>query len=195
MLISYDPDRCLYIIGSTEVAMGLQQWISKETKGQTQIVKPEHFHTLDAGSQCMLGFWTMEYRLAFLQQHMIDQHTWPTYVHDRSFVSDEDLLGRGVVIYPMCYLGNGVRIGDFCAIGQLSSLGHSSSLGGGCVVSPGTVIGGSTKIGNSVSFGQSCSVRDKISICDATQFSMTSSVTKSITQPGFYIGNRLQPSR
>jgi UDP-3-O-[3-hydroxymyristoyl] glucosamine N-acyltransferase len=194
MLINYDPGKCLYIIGSSEVARGLHSWISLETSGQVKIVWPENFSIVEPHAQCVLAFWTIEYRSSFLGQYDIDRYQWPTYVHDRSFVSDPEFLGKGVVVYPMSYIGNDVRIGDFCAVGQLVSLGHSVSLGDQCVIGPGTVIGGSTQIGNCVYFGQSCSVRDKISICDNTKFSMTSKVTRSISESGEYYGIKKQQS-
>ena len=190
MLINYDPSCCLYIIGSTEVADALQRWIPTETSGEVKIINPENFGDLEEQSQCILGFWTIEYRISFLKKYNIKNYRWPNYVHPQAFVSETNLFGQGVVIYPMSYVGNDAQIGDFCTIGQLVSIGHSTKLGNQCVVNPGTIIGGSTQIGDYVSFGQSCSVRDKISICDNTKFHMSSTVTKSVTKPGTYYSNR-----
>jgi UDP-3-O-[3-hydroxymyristoyl] glucosamine N-acyltransferase len=194
MLINYDPAHCLYIIGSTEVAIGLERWISAETSGKVKIIDPENFEDLKEQSQCILGFWTIEYRLSFLKKFNINNYRWPNYVHQQTFVSETNFLGQGIVIYPMSYVGNDAQIGDFCSVGQLVSIGHSAKLGNQCVVSPGTIIGGSTQIGDCVSFGQSCSVKDKISICSNTKFYMTSTVTKSISESGTYYGNRKVPN-
>jgi acyl-[acyl carrier protein]--UDP-N-acetylglucosamine O-acyltransferase len=190
MLINYDQSCCLYIVGSTVVAHSLKQWISAETPGTIEIIDPDRFDDLSEQSQCMLGFWTNEYRIAFLKKYNIKNYRWPTYIHPQAFVSETEFFGQGTVIYPMAHVGYHVQVGDFCVVGQLVSLGHSSQLGDQCVVGPGTIIGGSTQIGDNVSFGQSCSVRDKISICSNTTFNMTSAVTKSIVNPGAYYGNR-----
>jgi len=57
-------------------------------------------------------------------------------------------------------------------------------------MAPGTIIGGSSELGDNIYMGMNNSIKDKIFICDNVKFNMASRVSKNISQPGTYDGNR-----
>ena len=188
MLINHDPSRPIYVIGKCATATGIVHFLKSE--GPVENISVEEYHNLPAGSQCMLGFFNMQYRTKFFDSTDVDQHTWPTYIHDNAVVVSPEQVARGCVIWPCSFVGHAVTVSEFSMISQITSVGKDTVLGRNCMITPGGVIGGSTVIGNNVYFGQTSSIKDKITICDDVMFLMNSVVSKDIPNPGKYYGNR-----
>ncbi len=79
-------------------------------------------------------------------------------------------------------VGNNVKIGNNCAIA------HNTNIGDETIITGGVNICGSTKIGKNCVLQTGCIIRDNITICDNVRIGMGSVVTKSITEPGTYVG-------
>lgn len=135
MLLNYDPSSVLYIIGTGPTANELSTWISTEANVTT--ITKEDFMNLPINSQCLLGFQTIDYRINFLQNSIVNQHKWPTYIHPSAVVTSIDQIGIGTTIGPTTSIGDKVFLGNFCSIGPLVSIGHGGQIGNNCVVSPG----------------------------------------------------------
>ena len=193
MLINYNPDYTLYIVGTSIFAQELESWITNDITGKITSISPDEYFTLPDYSQCILGFQNIIYRKDFLLSGNRLARSWPIYIHPTAFVTDKNLINKGTVICPMAVVGYGVTIGCFGMVGIHSKLGHGDQLGDNVVISPGSNIGGTTIISNNVYFGQCSSVKDKITICSNTKFTMNSIITKSITSPGNYSGNKKIP--
>lgn len=190
MLLNYDSHSPLYIIGTGPTADELTYWISTETENDVCVISQEEFLKLSDNAQCMIGFQTIDYRINFLSNSLINFRRWPTYIHPTAAVTCSNLIGIGSVIGPNATVCHNAKLGKFCSIAPHTNIGHNAQLGDNCIVSPGVVIGGSTILGNNIYIGQSSSIKDKITICNDSRFHMTSTVTKSINYPGTYFGNR-----
>ena len=69
------------------------------------------------------------------------------------------------------------------------NVGHNCSIGTDCFIGPHVAIGGSTVIGDNVKIWQGAMIRNGIEICDNVVIGMGSVVTKSIKEPGTYMGS------
>ena len=72
-------------------------------------------------------------------------------------------------------------------------IGHNSSIGRNSIVTAGFTLAGSTKIGANFLTGGKSVVTGHIEVGDNVQLAALSAVSKSITEPGQYGGNPLQP--
>jgi UDP-3-O-[3-hydroxymyristoyl] glucosamine N-acyltransferase len=190
MLINYNPDLPLYLLGKGITSQEICYFISKEINNSVSTVALEEFYELEENSQCILTIHDMQLRTEFLKQAQNFKRKWPSYIHPQAFVVDQTLIGQGVIIWPFVYIGYQVKIGDFSSIAQQCNIGHGAKLGVNSVIAPMVSIGGSAVIGNNVVFGMSCIVKDKIHITDNVEFLMNSVVTKDIINSGRYYGNR-----
>jgi len=190
MILNYNLIYPLYIIGTGPFALEIKNWVSAESAGDVIVTPVNEYFLLPENSQCMIGFLTMEYRNKFLSKALEVTRIWPTFIHPTSYVNSSVSLKDGTIVGPLAAVGYGTVIGRFASIGVLSKIGHRVIIGNNVVFSPGTNVGGSTTIDDNVKFGQACSVKDNITITRNTEFSMNSIVTKHITEPGNYIGNK-----
>jgi UDP-3-O-[3-hydroxymyristoyl] glucosamine N-acyltransferase len=188
MLINLNSNKPVYVIGKCATATGIVNFLESEC--QVENISVEEYHTLPAGSQCMLGFFTMPYRVKFFNETNVDQHTWPSYIHPNATVISPSMIERGCIIWPCAFVGHTVTVSEFSMVSQMSSLGKDVVLGRNCMITPGTIIGGSTTVGKNVYFGQTSSIKDKINICNNVTFLMNSTVSKDISISGKYYGNR-----
>ena len=72
-------------------------------------------------------------------------------------------------------------------------IGHNSSVGRNSIVTAGLLVAGSTKIGANFLAGGGSVISGHLEVCDNVQISGLSAVGKSVTKPGAYGGNPLQP--
>lgn len=190
MLIDFDHDKTLYILGDAAPAIEIKNWVRAESDTNIVLVSCDDFYNLPAGSQCMLGFQTLEYRKRLLENLKVDNYQWPTFVHPKAHVERISSLGKGCVVLNFVHVGWNSIIGDFCYLATGSQISHDSKLGKNCILSPGVIIGGATTFKDNIWVGLNSSFANKIQICSDTIFTMTSVVHKSVTDPGKYYGNR-----
>lgn len=190
MLSGYDPSQPLYVIGRGIGADEIAHWIYQTESVDVLRATTEEFENLAPGTQCIIGFWNMDYRRWFIDHTKNFHRKWISYVHPRAWVTDLDRIGQGTVILGMAHLCYGVQLGDFCLIGEFCNVGHGTRLGRNVVMTPNNIIAGSTVVGDDVLFLQCCSIRDKIQIANNITFSMNSIVTKNVLESGHYIHNR-----
>jgi len=193
MLLYYNSDEPLYVIGDGVYTKELIEYLKEETQGSILQISRQEYFKLPDHAQCMIGFHNMKFRISFLEESKNLLRSWPSFVHSRSSVSKSANFGKGVTIGPMTYVGYGTSVGNFCSTGPFVHLGHGAQLGQNCVVNQFSAIGGSTQVGDNVEVGQSSVIRDKIEIGSNIEICMTSAVTKSIAEPGKYFGNRRVP--
>jgi len=190
MLINYDSNSTLFIIGTEVYAYELAAMVSAETAGKIECISKEQFLNLPANSQCMIGFKNIDYRIDFLKNKLISQHNWPGHVHPTAVIVDyQQTWKTGILVGPLSMIGHRVVLEEFCNIGPMCKIGHGCHLGTNTVASDSIHIGGSTNIGRNVFLGQMCSIKTKINIVDDCFIGMNSVVTKNITVPGYYVGS------
>ena len=191
MLINYNPDQPLYLLGKGITSQEICYFISKEINNTVSTIALEEFYNLEENSQCILTAQDIHLRIEFLKTAQNFKRVWPSYIHSHAFVTNLEMIGQGVAIWPMAYVGYQVKVGDFSCIAQQCNISHGVSMGKNTVLAPMVNITGSTSIGNNVVFGMSCIIKDKIHITDNVEFLMNSVVTKDIINSGRYYGNKL----
>ena len=190
MLINFDSNKPLYIVGTGTPAIELRVWIYDEYNIKPQLIERQNLNTLPNDSQCIPGFANREFRLKLVTDTNCQNHNWVSYFHPSSLVISTAQLGHGTVIHPMTTVGHNAVVGNFGWFAPYCLIGHGDILGNNVVLGPGVIVGGSTNIGNNVSIGLGSKICNKISICSDTEFLMTSIVTNDIDDPGTYYGNR-----
>ena len=87
------------------------------------------------------------------------------------------------------------RIGDGTKIDNLVQIGHNVVIGKHCIIVALTGIAGSVQIGNYVTMAAQVGIAGHIEIVDNVVLGARAGVTKSITEPGFYMGYPAQPAK
>ena len=94
MLINYNPDYTLYIVGTSIFAQELESWITNDITGKITSISPDEYFTLPDYSQCILGFQNIIYRKDFLLSGNRLARSWPIYIHPTAFVTDKNLINK-----------------------------------------------------------------------------------------------------
>lgn len=118
-----------------------------------------------------------------------DQLARATFVHPTAVIDDTAEILSGTWIGPFSSLFYQSKVGKDCIVAPYGMVGHRSQIGDSCLMHPGAMIAGSTKIGNQCILGLRSTVIDKINICNNVYIGAGSMITKSINEPGKFIGN------
>lgn len=121
----------------------------------------------------------------------LPQFTFPTLVHpnvcyDARLTRIE--IGKGSIICSGAKLTTDIKIGSFVHVNLNATIGHDSQIGDFCTISPGCNISGNVTIGNGVFLGTNAVILEKLIIANNVIVGAGSVVTKSITEPGTYVG-------
>jgi sugar O-acyltransferase (sialic acid O-acetyltransferase NeuD family) len=79
--------------------------------------------------------------------------TIATCIADNTFVSNDAVLGEGVLVCPGSIIGAKAILGDNCIVNTLSSVDHDCILGAHSQVTAGVTFGGNTRTGENCFFG------------------------------------------
>lgn len=110
-------------------------------------------------------------------------------VHHSSYIASSATISKGAFIFPFSTVGNNTIVSEDCILAPYSMIGHRSLLGAGSIMQPGSIIAGSTKVGEFCRLNLRSTVLDNIEVCDNVIIGAGALVTKSITEPGKYIGS------
>lgn len=132
----------------------------------------------------------------FVRQEIVrkqpDNAVYAKLIHPTAIVSDWVNIGEGSIVCAGSILTTQIDIGKHAHINLNTTIGHDCSIGNFFTSSPGVNISGNCTIGSRVFIGTNTSIREKTNICDDSVIGMSSSVLKSIEQPGVYFGNPAQ---
>ncbi len=106
-----------------------------------------------------------------------------------TFVSRTAQIGKGVVLYPHCYVGLQAKIGDFVFSLSNSVINHDVVLETGVIITSGVMLAGSVHIEESCYLGQACTVREKLRIGKSSLIGMGAVVTKDVPPNSVMIGS------
>ena len=81
-----------------------------------------------------------------------------------SSISPFSFLSEGTVVFPYCFIGANVQIGQNNILHTNSIVSHDSRLGNSCMVCPGVNIGGCVKIGDEVFIGIGATIKNSLII-------------------------------
>jgi sugar O-acyltransferase (sialic acid O-acetyltransferase NeuD family) len=111
-----------------------------------------------------------------------------TIVHPQVVISPWVKIGKGSVICPGCILTCNIEIGEHAHLNLHTTVGHDTTIGNFFTSAPGVKISGNCVFEEEVYLGTNASIKEKINICSQTTIGMGASVTKSISEPGIYVG-------
>ncbi len=110
-------------------------------------------------------------------------------VDPSAFVSRTAQMGKGVVLYPYCYVGLQARIGDFVFSLSHSVVNHDVVLESGVILTSGVTLAGSVHVEEDCYLGQACTVREKLRIGKRSLIGMGAVVTKNVEPNSVMTGN------
>lgn len=110
-------------------------------------------------------------------------------VDPSSMVSRTATLGRGVVIYPHCYIGLNAKLADHCFMLAGCVVNHDVVLERAVTLSAGVTIAGTVHVGAGTYMGQACTVREKLRIGADCLIGMGAVVTKDVPENSVMVGN------
>lgn len=106
-------------------------------------------------------------------------------------IEDDVEIGANTTIDRARFQSTIIRRG--AQIDNLVQIAHNVQIGEDSVIVAQTGIAGSTKIGKRVYLGGQTGIVGHIELCDGTMIASKGGVSKSITQPGLYRGEPVQP--
>lgn len=112
-----------------------------------------------------------------------------TFIHPKAFVSKNAIIGKGVIIYPLCNIDQGVFIDDGVIIHNSSIVSHDTQVGKCTYISAGVTLCGFINIGKFCFIGAGASITNNIKIGDNSTIALGSCVTKDVPEDSFLIGN------
>lgn len=105
-----------------------------------------------------------------------------------SHVSKHASVGEGTVVMHGAIVNAAAKVGVNCILNTQSLIEHDAEVGNHCHISTKASLNGTVKMGNSVFAGSACVIADSLSVCDNVTIGAGSSVIKSITEAGVYVG-------
>ena len=131
-----------------------------------------------------------------IRQKIVDklpkETIFSTLLNSNAFIGESVNIECGGIITSGCILTTNIKIGKHSQINLNTTIGHDCSIGNYFTTAPAVNISGECKIGNNVYIGTNASLKNGIEICDNVVIGMGAVVTKSIKEPGIYIGNPLK---
>lgn len=114
---------------------------------------------------------------------------FPNAIHPSAFYDYEYCqFGHGLLLAPGVIVTTDVSIGNHVHLNVKSYVGHESVIGDFTTISPAVHIAGNVKIGKRVFMGIGACTVERISICDDAVIGAGAVITKSIVEPGTYVG-------
>lgn len=195
MLIANNKPLCLIGFEQSTMTQEANFFLSQEFSGDIVVLEPDQFLHLNNKDQ-------YQYFIAFgldpvQRSKIIDlvedmQLDCIKYVHDSVIAYTKDLdsiIGRGSFVSPYCTLLMNSKIGPHCILETHCLVAHYSTLEKDVILHVGTMIAGRTYIGPSSVFNFKSSTINHLNICGNIEVGATSTITKDITQSGYYVGS------
>ena len=110
-------------------------------------------------------------------------------IHPNATISDNCILGEGVIIYPFALISDNAVIGDQCIINMYSSVAHDSVLGAYCTISAHCDVTGMCKLGDRVFMGTTSNMAPSSKIGDDVYICAGSTVMGRVRAGNKVLGN------
>lgn len=127
------------------------------------------------------------------RQELFDRFTQQLYrgnlVHETAFVANRVTLGTANQIFGRVFINAETSLGQNNIINTGAIVEHEVRIGNHNHISVGTVLCGRVTLGDGCMIGAGSVIIDRISICDQVIIGANSTVTKSISEPGTYVGS------
>lgn len=111
-----------------------------------------------------------------------------TLIHPSCYVDPSAQVMEGCVLFPGCLLDANVTIRANTVLNVGCVLAHDSTVHQNCFFGPGVNVSGYSSIGSGCFIGAGTTVIEKLKVCAGVQTGAGAVITKSITEPGLYVG-------
>jgi len=111
-----------------------------------------------------------------------------SFIHKSVKIMGHNKIGKGVIIFPDCYLGYKSDIGDGVVIQSGCRIEHHNVIGNFCDLNPNLTTGGFTKIGNYCEINISVDIINRIRIGNFSRVGAGSLVLKNIKDKELHYG-------
>ncbi|MCT4597332.1 MAG: NeuD/PglB/VioB family sugar acetyltransferase [Vallitalea sp.] len=112
-----------------------------------------------------------------------------SYISDKSLVSQDAVLGLGVVVCPHVIISTNTVINDFSLINIGSQVGHDAEIGPYSSLMAGVDIGGGAKVGEGCFMGTHSCLIPRKKIGDNITVGIGAVVIRNLKKVGTYFGN------
>lgn len=194
MLIANNKPIVLIGYNESTIIQEALYFMSKEFTGDIITMLPDDFLKLSNKNDYQYGVaFTLDLPLRQEIIKYIDDYNLDCikYVHPTVVIyGDPDkILGKGTCIFPFSSVLLNSKIGNHCIIETYCLISHYVEVGNNVLMHSGTMIAGRTKIGNNCLFNFKSTVINGLALCDDVELGATSTITKAIVQPGYYVGS------
>lgn len=114
---------------------------------------------------------------------------FPNVISKTAIVSKNVTLTKGTIVFNGAIINTNTVIGDHGIINTGAVIEHGCKIGNQFFLGPNATLCGDITIGNNVFVGAGSVIKDGITICDDVVIGMGATITRSINEPGIYIGN------
>lgn len=189
-------DKPIRVIGFPESAMTQESYyfISEDFVGDSKIMLPDEFLSLKNLNdyQYFVGF-SLDTNLRAQIIDLIEQQNLDCvrYIHDTVVYYNKDVeswLGRGSLIAPYTTILIDAKIGQHCIIETNCLIAHYSEIKDNVILHVGTLIAGKTTVGGNSVWNFKSAALNALDICGNIEVGATSTITKPLTEPGYYVG-------
>lgn len=139
-----------------------------------------------------LGYLSKNLKFSILNYLIDGGYSIFTFIHPSAYVSKNAKIGKGVIIYPMCNIDQGVVIDDGSIILNSSIIAHDTYIGKCVYLAPGVCLSGFIHVGDLSFIGTSATVANNLKIGKNSTVAMGTCLTKDIPDDSFVIGNPFQ---
>lgn len=123
------------------------------------------------------------------QLDCLPRERFASLVDPSCFVSRTATVGRGCVVFPHGYLGDGTTLGDFVFCLSGCVVNHDAVLEERVMLTSGVVLAGDVRVESGAYLGQSCSVRQRVRVGKRSIVGMGSVVIEDVPERSVVIGN------
>ena len=111
-----------------------------------------------------------------------------TIIHPSAQISQYASIGKGSVVFAGAVINCSATIGRAAIINTSATIDHDCVIGDACHISPGANIAGMVTLGDRVWVGIGSAIVQCLTVGQDIQLGAGSVVTKTIGQPGLYVG-------
>lgn len=195
MLLANEKPICLIGFEQSTITQEAHFFLSREFAGEIVTLSPDEF--LDLGNKYQYQYFVaftldVQKRIDIIDVVESMNLDCIRYMHDSCVCYTDDLteiLDRGSFVSPFSTLLRNSRVGRHCIIETYCLLSHYSSLGDNVILHSGTLIAGKTSIGDNSVFNFKSAAINGLVICGNIEVGASSTITKSVELPGYYVGS------
>ena len=194
MLVANQKPICLIGYEAGTLVLEALHFFRQEFHGEIVVVDPDEFFQLKDHAQYQYGVafnLDTNLRLKVIDYIEINQLNCVTYIHNTVICYTKDIdtvVGKGSFVGPFSTILQNSKIGKFCIVESYCLISHYAKLGDNVHLHSGAMIAGRTTVGNHSTFNFKSAVLNGLELCDNIKVGACSVITKSIDQPGSYVG-------